>query len=289
MRRGQIFPPQIVTGAAVTEAIPKKRAEQPVTRSQVVRDLALDLQYALSRKGRAPFVMAGVAMFEDLCALRQTLAQCLALGEDLQLRRWHTALNDILPAYKFAFVQVRQALDWVDEVAGILNAPRPTTETDSPGGNAVALKMAHYLGQLADITDLSPWLMQFRDTLLTLSERYWSGLFHCYDIIGLPRTNNDHESLYGQTKRQLRRQLGVSELREPLLRRGAWTIFQINAASPAELRERLAHVSWEDYAAERDRFEQRQDQFRRRYRWRHHRDDVLRQRLTDWAEAISNC
>lgn len=289
MQRGQIFPPQIVTGAAVTEAAPEKQTEQPVTRSQVIHDLALDLQYALSRRGRAPFVMAGLLMFEDLCALRQTLTQCLALDEDLQLRRWHMVLNDILPAYESAFAQVRQALHWVDEVERILNVPLPTAKASGPGGDAVALEMAHYLGQLADITDLNPWLMQFRDELLNLSKRYWSGLFHCYDIVGLPRTNNDHESLYGQTKRQLRRQLGVSELREPLLRRGAWTIFQIDAASPAELRERLARVSWKDYAAERDRFERRQDQFRRRYRWRHHRDDVLRQRLTDWTEAISNC
>jgi hypothetical protein len=278
-----------VTGAAITESVPQKQTEQAVTRSRVVRDLALDLQYALSRRGRSPFVMSGLPMFDDLCALRQTLAQCLALGEDPHLRHWHAVLNGILPSYTSAFAKVRQALDWVDEVERILDVPLPTVEEPGPGGDAVALEMAHYLGQLADVTDLSPWLMQFRNELLALSKRYWSGLFHCYNIVGLPRTNNDHESLYGQTKRQLRRQLGVSELREPLLRRGAWTIFQVNAASPAELRARLAQVPWEDYAAERARFERRQDQFRRRYRWCHHRDDVLRQRLTSWAEAVSIC
>ena len=108
-------------------------------------------------------------------------------------------------------------------------------------------------------------------------------------VVGLPRTKNDHESLYGQTKRQLRRQLGVSELREPLLRRGAWTVFQVNVASPAGLRERLAQVSREDYAAERTRYERRQEQFRRRYRWRHQRNALLQQRVADWAQAISDC
>ena len=269
--------------------MPQKQIEKVVTRSQVVRDLALDLQYALSRRGRSPFVMSGLPMFGDLCALRQTLAQCLALGEDPHLRHWHAVLNGILPSYTSAFAQVRQALDWVDGVERILDIPLPTIEEPGPGGDAVALEMAHYLGQLADIPDLSPWLVQFRNELLALSKRYWSGLFHCYNVVGLPRTNNDHESLYGQIKRQLRRQLGVSELREPLLRRGAWTIFQVTAASPAELRARLAQVPWEDYAAERARFEHRQDQFRRRYRWRHHRDDVLHQRLTDWADAVFIC
>jgi len=122
-----------------------------------------------------------------------------------------------------------------------------------------------------------------------LSERYWSGLFHCYDIIGLPSTNNDQESLYGQVKRQLRRQLGVSQLREPLLRRGAWATIQLDVDSPVNLQKRLAQVSWEDYAAERARYEQCQEQFRRRYRWRHHRDGVLRQRIADWSAAVPDC
>jgi len=198
-------------------------------------------------------------MFDDLCALRKALGQCLALGDDSHLRHWYTVLDQILPSYKPAFAEVERALDWVDGIDAILDIPLPTSEEPGPGGDAVARDLAHYLGPLADTAGLSPWLTQFRQDLLDVSERYWSGLFHCYNIAGLPRTNNDHESLYGQTKRQLRRQLGVSELREPLLRRGAWTVFQINADSPAELTERLAQVSWEDYSAERARYERRCD------------------------------
>lgn len=222
-------------------------------------------------------------MFEDLCAYRQALAQCLALGDEPHLRQWYTVLDQTLPLYQAAFEQVELALDWVAGIKQVLAEP---TALD---GNAVARQLAHYLGQLADIPDLSPWLAHFRDDLLAVSERYWSGLFHCYDIEGLPSTNNDHESRYGQLKRQLRRQLGLSQLREPLLRRGAWTLFQIEATSPAELKERLAQVSWDDYALERTRYDQRQAQFRRRYRWRHQRDVVLQQRVTAWAEAVSDC
>ena len=69
----------------------------------------------------------------------------------------------------------------------------------------------------------------------------------------------------------------------------ATLFFLLDAASSAELGERLAQVSWKDYFAERARYEQRQEQFRRRYRWRHHRDAVLQQRVTDWAEAVSDC
>jgi hypothetical protein len=249
----------------------------------------LDLQLTLTRKGRAPFVLSGLPMFEDLCALRQTLGWCLTLREDPHLRHWYTVLDKTLPAFQSVFEGVIQARDWVDGIKQVLDVPLPTTAQSGLGGDAVALQLAHYLGALADLPDLSPWLTQFREHLLAVNERYWSGLFHCYNIVGLPATNNDHESLYGQTKRRLRRQLGVSQLREPLLRRGAWSVLQIDAASPEELRERLAQVSWEDYFAERARYERRQAQFRRRYRWYHQRDVVLQERFYAWAEAVSNC
>ncbi len=268
----------------------EETAPPPPTRQQVVRDLARDLQQALSRRGRAPFVMAGWPMFEDLCALQETLAQCLTLGDDLYVRHWHQVLSETLPAYRQDFAEVQLALDWVQTVKQILQAPLPTEEDPGPGGDTVARQLAHFLGPLADRSDLSSWLTTFRDkALLARSERYWSGLFPCYDIVGLPRTNNDHESLYGQIKRGLRRQRGVEDLRDPLRRHGAWLVFQNDAASPEELRERLAQVPWEDYFAERARYEERQSVFRRRYQWRHQREAVRQQRVDAWAEAVSNC
>ena len=278
-----------MTGLALVEPLAQEEEEQLPTYSQVVRDLALDLQLALARSGRAPFVLSGRPMFEDLCAIRQTLKLCLTLREHPHLRHWDTVLDQTLPAFQSAFDEVVQALQWVNGISEILDASLPTAATSGAGGNAVARSLARHLGQLSNIPDLTPWLTQFRDDLFALSERYWSGLFHCYDIVGLPPTNNDQESLYGQTKRQLRRQLGISQLREPLLRRGAWTTIQLDADSPADLQKRLAQVSWEDYAAERARYDRRQEQFRRRYRWRHHRDAVLQQRVADWAAAVSDC
>ena len=228
-------------------------------------------------------------MFEDLCAIRQTLKQCLTLRENPHLHHWETVLDQTWPACQAAFDEVAQALAWVNGIREILDVPLPTAAASGPGGDAVALSLAHHLGQQAHISDLTPWLTQFRDDLFALSERYWSGLFHCYDIAGLPPTNNAQESLYGQTKRQLRRQLGLNQLREPLLRRGAWATIQLAADSPADLQQRLAQVSWQDYAAERARYDRRQEQFRRRYRWRHHRDVVLQQRVADWSVAVPDC
>lgn len=43
---------------------------------------------------------------------------------------------------------------------------------------------------------------------LKVTRSYWSGLFHCYDIQGLPRTNNDLEHIFGQWRHHQRRCTG---------------------------------------------------------------------------------
>lgn len=230
--------------------------------------------------------MSGVPMFDDLLAIQNTLADCLEIRDEPHLRGWHDVLAETLPYYQQPFAEVTQALEWIDGIHAVLDLPLPTDAELGVSGDEVALQLAHYLGQLADLSALSPWQIEIRQELFNRSESYWSGLFPCYDIVGLPATNGDHESLYGQTKRQLRRQRGTSELREPLLRHGAWSIIQLDVDTPDDLRERLAQVSREEYKAERIRYERRQEQFHRRYRWRHNRDALLAQRLADWVEAI---
>jgi hypothetical protein len=287
--------PQLVTGAlvdvvdVVDERLPTPSQHSRPQRSQVVSDLVSDIKQALLRKGRAPFDLAGVPMLDDLMALQTTLARCLQLVEDPHLRGLHTTLDNILPQYSQAFAEVATTQAWVETIADILDKPLPTTEEPGVGGDAVALEVAHYLGTLAHQPTLTPWQQSFRNNLFALTDRYWSGLFHCYDIVGLPRTNNDLEGLFGQTKRQLRRRLGVSQLREPLLRHGAWAILRPSVSSPEKLAHQFAQIECPHFCRERTRYDQRQVRFRRRYQWRQQRDSVLQHRFTDWANAVSVC
>ncbi len=40
------------------------------------------------------------------------------------------------------------------------------------------------------------------------AQRYWKGLFHCYEVDDLPRTNNGTEQFFGRVKRHERRVTG---------------------------------------------------------------------------------
>jgi hypothetical protein len=56
--------------------------------------------------------------------------------------------------------------------------------------------LAHGLGWVAAQEVLCPWLEGFRQHLFTVSESYWSGLFVCYDVMGLSRTINGLERIF---------------------------------------------------------------------------------------------
>jgi hypothetical protein len=54
-----------------------------------------------------------------------------------------------------------------------------------------------------------------------VTRRYWPGLFHCYDVEGLPRTNNDLEQCFGRVRHQERRATGRKKASATLVVRGA--------------------------------------------------------------------
>jgi hypothetical protein len=58
-------------------------------------------------------------------------------------------------------------------------------------------------------------------TFLKVTESYWPGLFHCYDVADLPRTNNDLEHVFGSTRYHERRATGRKQASPGLVVRGS--------------------------------------------------------------------
>ncbi len=56
---------------------------------------------------------------------------------------------------------------------------------------------------------------------LKVTNSYWPGLFHCYDVPDLPRTNNDLEQLFGSTRHHERRCTGRKAASPSLVLRGS--------------------------------------------------------------------
>ena len=54
-----------------------------------------------------------------------------------------------------------------------------------------------------------------------MTRSYWSGLFHCYDVADLPRTDNDLEQLFGSHRYHERRCSGRKVASPGLVVRGS--------------------------------------------------------------------
>ena len=91
---------------------------------------------------------------------------------------------------------------WLDEAAHLLA---------NPDGADSATVQARYVVLLADIqTEATPTpdLQQMAAEFAKVTASYGAHVFPCYDVAGLPRTNNDLEQLFGGVRHQLRRATG---------------------------------------------------------------------------------
>jgi hypothetical protein len=97
---------------------------------------------------------------------------------------------------------IRIAYGWVHRAAHLL------ANDDEAPGSEVRRRMDDLLAEMRDdqatVGTLQPAIAHF----LKVSASYWPGLFHCYDIPGLPRTNNLLEHFFGSVRYHHRRASG---------------------------------------------------------------------------------
>jgi hypothetical protein len=89
------------------------------------------------------------------------------------------------------FAPIAVAYNWIHKAADIL---------DNEAGHPVIEVKRSYQTLLAQMSrwkhkagSLESGITHF----LKITRSYWSGLFHCYEIDDLPRTNNDLERTFG--------------------------------------------------------------------------------------------
>jgi hypothetical protein len=126
-----------------------------------------------------------------------------------------TLLSGGLSATAVLWGPVEAAYDWVFRAAVIL------ANVAGRGGAVVKASYRGLLGAMARHAeragDVSGWLGQFRK----VTRSYWPGLFHCYDVADLPRTNNDLEQLFGSHRYHERRSSGRKVASPGLVVRGS--------------------------------------------------------------------
>ena len=114
------------------------------------------------------------------------------------------------------------------------------------------------------------------DHFAKVTRSYRPGLFHCYGVPGLPRTNNDLEQLFGSQRYHKRRATGRKAASPAAVLRGevrliAATATRLRAPSSRE----LGHVNREQWTQLRQRLNQRRHARTLRTRFRRDPDAYL--------------
>jgi hypothetical protein len=244
-------PPTAPAGSAVTQ-----RADAAVA-DEVVTHLLRHTRYLLTLKGRPPLRLAGIETYQRLQGVVTLTEELLAYRHDPHLTHLSQGLQSALAPLASEYRDCQQGATWLGDIARILEAP-----DDTPISEQVAQRLRVYLDGLLALPDLSPRLDAFRHHLDKVSTSYWPGLFHCYALEGLPRTNNDLESHFRDTQRRLLRTTGQKgQTRRALQRIGAWELLP----RPSTESERLAalrQVSPAQLTKEQQRLQQHRDRFR---------------------------
>lgn len=158
---------------------------------------------------------------------------------------------------------LQQAYGLVHQAAEILTNP----QQDS--GVQVRERYLAFVAQMqehqADLEPLGEAMQHFGH----LTENFAAGLFQCYDVEGLPRTNNDLEHCFGVARVHERRATGRRGAIPGVVVRGsvrvmAAVVTQQQIFSSEELRPR-DYQRWRDL---RRQLQQREDGRRRQFRFR---------------------
>jgi hypothetical protein len=119
-----------------------------------------------------------------------------------ELRKLQALVAKGLAATDAMWPPIRIAYGWVHRAARLLE------NEDALTGREVRQRMENLLAEMraeqASVGTLQPAVAHF----LKVSASYWPGLFHCYDVPGLPRTNNILEQFFGSVRYHHRRASG---------------------------------------------------------------------------------
>ena len=225
---------------------------------KIITQLVCHTRYLLTLKGRPPLRLAGMETYERLHSVACLSLDLLAKRYEPRLAQLYQGLRSALSPFTETYHALHQGAAWLRDIAYILE-PVPTYPLSAED---VAGQLRSYLDTVQRQPEVPPLLEPFRRHLDTVSRSYWPGLFHCYEVPGLPRTNNELESHFRETRRRLLRTTGQQgQTQRTLQRQGAWELLS-HPPTEAQLQEALRQTPAEDLTQERQRFAAHRQRFR---------------------------
>lgn len=177
----------------------------------------------------------------------------------------------------------RRQRQWLIDLEHLLDPEREPTKTSASVSQSVEQYLvaltAHHTHDLQDRC--------IADHINQVFRNFWWGLFACYGVEGLPRTNNELERFIRQIKMGQRRVSGRKNVHDFVIRYGAYAALVDEAESQEELLARLAQVDQEEFLKERRRLDLSLLQEAKIHCFRFQRTDYLAELEAQWSAAVT--
>jgi len=183
--------------------------------------------------------------------------------------------------------QLRRQRQWLIDLEHVLDPP-PEARLSPLTSQGVAQQVDRYLTDLLAPTGPATEETDHQVAVhidQTFRNRWW-GLFTCYDVPELPRTNNELERYMRRIKTGQRRILGHKDVHDFLIRYGRYVTCVDYRESPEDLLARLSQVSQADFQRARQELTSTFLREQKRHRFRHHQVDYLCGLENQWAAAV---
>ena len=177
----------------------------------------------------------------------------------------------------------RRQRQWLIDLDHLLDPERDPPKTSASVRQAVD----RYLVDLTtrSMHDTDDQLVA--DHIHQIFRSFWWGLFTCYNVEGLPRTNNELERFIRQIKMGHRRVSGRKNVHDFIIRYGAYVALIDPSESLDELLARMDEVDQEEFLKERKRLNLTLLDEAKIHRFRYHRADYLAELEARWEAAVA--
>jgi hypothetical protein len=241
------------------------------------------IRYLLTLKGRPPFRLAGIEMYERLTEVNACLHAMLEMQNEPRLRQLQQGLDEALVDVQGTYQDLRQAADWLADISQLLSPEDKPERT----GEEVQEQLFGYVETIQAQGQDNPVLNTFASHIAKTTHNYSPGLFYTYDIEGVPRTNNDRESEFREIIRHVLKTTGQKgETRRIILRSGAWEAIP-HPTTIEQTIEALSDVAPEELQQERERLRNHRKRFKTHTRSVKQSQKQLKELQKQWAQLAN--
>lgn len=215
------------------------------------------VRYLLTLKGRPPFRLAGIEMYERLREVNACVRSMLESHSDQRLSEIQHGLEEALAIVQDTYHDLYQAERWLEKMAEVLD---PEGKPERSGAE-VRQELCEAVEVVRTQGQGHPVLADLASHFARTTESYAPGLFYTYEIEDVPRTNNDREREFRGLRQRILRTTGQQgATRRILLRSGAWETIPA-PETVEEMVEAFGSVDPEALQQERHRIETHRKRF----------------------------